>query len=85
MLPGYAGKILFVDLTKGTWEEKELTADLARDFIGGYGIGAKILYNLMPPGADPLGPDNILGFVTGPVTGTKPSLAVVTLWCINHR
>ena len=30
MLPGYAGKILFVDLTKGTWEEKELTADLAR-------------------------------------------------------
>ena len=71
MLPGYAGKILFVDLTKGTWEEKELTADLARDFIGGYGIGAKILYNLMPPGADPLGPDNILGFVTGPVTGTK--------------
>ncbi|HZK24382.1 MAG TPA: aldehyde ferredoxin oxidoreductase family protein [Oscillospiraceae bacterium] len=71
MLPGYAGKMLFVDLAKGTWEEKELLEDLAKDYIGGYGIGAKILYNLMPPGADALGPENILGFVTGPVTATK--------------
>lgn len=71
MLNGYAGKMLFVDLTDGSMEEKELTRDLAEQYIGGYGLGARILYDLMEPGADPLGPDNILGFVTGPVTATK--------------
>ncbi|HHX73925.1 MAG TPA: aldehyde ferredoxin oxidoreductase, partial [Firmicutes bacterium] len=68
---GYAGKMLFVDLSQGTLTEKPLTEKLARDFIGGYGIGAKILYDMMPPGADPLGPESVLGFVTGPCTGTK--------------
>ncbi|MCR3923290.1 MAG: aldehyde ferredoxin oxidoreductase family protein [Firmicutes bacterium] len=71
MLAGYAGKMLFVNLTSGTFEEKGLTAELARDFMGGYGIGAKVLYEMMPPGVDALGPENVLGFVTGPVTGTK--------------
>lgn len=67
---GYAGKILFVDLTNGKVEEEELTDELAENFIGGYGIGAKILYDRMPAGADPLGPDSMLGFVTGPSNGT---------------
>jgi len=66
----YAGKLLFVDLTKGTLEEKTLSEELARNFIGGYGIGARLLYDRMKPGADPLGPDNILGFVSGPLNGT---------------
>jgi len=38
--------------------------------MGGYGIGARILYERMKPHVDPLGPDNMLGFVTGPLTGT---------------
>jgi aldehyde:ferredoxin oxidoreductase len=71
MLDGYSGKMLFVDLTNGKLEEKELIEELAKNFIGGYGIGAKILYDMMPAGADPLGPENVLGFVTGPATGTK--------------
>lgn len=71
MLYGYAGKMLFVDLTNNKIEEKELTQELAENFLGGYGIGAKILYDMMPAGADPLGPENILGFVTGPVTATR--------------
>lgn len=71
MLNGYAGKMLFVDLTDGSMEEKEVTRELAEQFVGGYGFGAKILYDLMVPGADPLGPDNILGFVTGPATATR--------------
>lgn len=70
MKGGYAGKLLFVDLTKGTIEERELAEDLAKNFIGGYGIGVRILYDMMKPGADPLGPDNVLGFITGPLTGT---------------
>lgn len=71
MLGGYVGKMLFVNLTDGTFEEKELTDEMAAKYIGGYGIGAKVLYDMMPPGADPLGPENMLGFITGPANGTK--------------
>lgn len=71
MLYGYIGKMLFVDLSKKIIEEKELPEDLVRDFIGGYGIGAKILYDNMPAGTDPLGPESILGFVSGLANGTK--------------
>jgi aldehyde:ferredoxin oxidoreductase len=70
MKGGYVGKLLFVDLTKGTLEEKSLSEELAKNFIGGYGIGARVLYDMMKPGADPLGPDNILGFVSGLLNGT---------------
>jgi len=70
MTGGYVGKLLFVDLTEGKIREEELSEDLARKFIGGYGFGARILYDMMPGGADPLGPDNVLGFVTGPLTGS---------------
>src|SRR5512137_1052264 len=68
---GYAGKLLFVDLSKGILRDEALTEDMARNFIGGYGIGARVLYGMMKPGADPLGPGNVLGIVTGPVTGTE--------------
>ena len=49
-----------------------------RDFLGGYGLGARILYERMPAGADPLGPDNMLGSVTGPFTGTPASPAAAS-------
>jgi aldehyde:ferredoxin oxidoreductase len=67
---GYAGKMLFVDLTKRTLKEKALSRELTDNFVGGYGIGAKILYEMMKPGVDPLGPDSILGFVSGPLNAT---------------
>ena len=70
MLGGYAGKILFVDLSKGKITEESVPESIYRDFIGGIGLGARILYERMKPKADPLGPDNMLGFVTGPLTGT---------------
>jgi len=64
------GKILNVDLsTRRMWNET-LDETLCRQFLGGYGLGAKLLYDRMPPGADSLGPDNLLGFFTGPLTGT---------------
>jgi aldehyde:ferredoxin oxidoreductase len=67
---GYMGKLLFVDLTSGEPHDEALSDDLCRDYLGGYGLGARILYERMPAHADPLGPDNMLGFVTGPFTGT---------------
>ena len=73
MTGGYAGKLLFADLTKGTLKEEALSEELARNFIGGYGIGARLLYSMMKPGVDPLGPDNILGLISGPLNGTGAS------------
>jgi len=67
---GYVGKIGFVNLSNGEIREQELDEKLARDFIGGHGLGARILFEMQKGGIDPLGPDNILGFVTGPLTGT---------------
>jgi aldehyde:ferredoxin oxidoreductase len=67
---GYMGKLLFVDLSTGECRIESLDEQICRDFLGGYGLGARILYERMPPGVDPLGPDNLLGFVTGPFTGT---------------
>ncbi len=69
-MKGIMGKILFVDLSKGTIEEERPDESLYREYLGGYGIGAKILYDRMKSGVDPLGPDNVLGFVTGVLTGT---------------
>lgn len=70
MLNGYAGKILMVDLTAGTMKEESLSEDIYRNFIGGTGLGVRVLYERLKPKADPLGPGNILGFVTGPLTAT---------------
>ncbi|NMR95769.1 aldehyde ferredoxin oxidoreductase, partial [Vibrio parahaemolyticus] len=55
----------------GDIEEKETPKELAENFIGGYGFGAKILYDMMKPGTDPLGPDSVIGFITGPTSATK--------------
>ena len=64
------GKILWVDLTaRRSWEES-LEERVYREFLGGYGLGVKVLFERMAAGVDPLGPANILGFVPGLLTGT---------------
>ena len=70
MAGGYMGKILFVDLSTGVIKEESLDEKMCRDFIGGYGIGARILYSRQKAGVDPLGPENTLGLISGPLTGT---------------
>jgi aldehyde:ferredoxin oxidoreductase len=64
------GKLLHVDLTHKTWQEIEHNERLVELFVGGKGFGAKIMYDLLPPGCDPLSPDNVLLFMAGPLTGT---------------
>ena len=71
MTGGYAGKIAFVDLTTDEIEIEALDEGLARDFIGGQGLGARILFERQKKGVDPLSPESYLGFTTGPLTGTK--------------
>ncbi|MFC1857646.1 aldehyde ferredoxin oxidoreductase family protein [Thermodesulfobacteriota bacterium] len=70
MLYGYMGRMLFVDLTTGKIEEKVPDDEFYRRFLGGYGIGARVLFNRQGACVDPLGEENILGFITGPMTGT---------------
>lgn len=70
MLGGYMGKVLWVDLSTGKTDEQQPDPSVLSDFIGGYGLGARLLYQHLKPGIDPLGPENILGFCTGPFTGT---------------
>ena len=67
---GFMGKMLWVDLGNGKMTVEDLDEKLARDYIGGYGLGARILYERMKPNVDPLGPENILGLITGPLAGT---------------
>ena len=76
MSGGYMGKILWVDLPTGVITEETLDEQICRDFIGGYGIGARILYTRQKAGIDPLGPVNILGLISGPLTGTLVPMAV---------
>jgi len=80
MRGGYMGFILFVDLNAGTITKQKLDEKIYRDFVGNVGLGVRILHEHIPPKADPLGPNNMLGFVTGPLTGTSvPSTSRYTV------
>lgn len=68
---GFHGRFLQVDLSNGQLADEFPDESLFREFVGGYGVGARVLYERMPAGADPLGPDNVLGLVTGILTGTR--------------
>ena len=68
---GYLGRILRLDLSRGTISEEALNEDYARRFIGGSGLAARYLYDVLDASTDPLGPDNPLLFLTGPLVGTS--------------
>jgi aldehyde:ferredoxin oxidoreductase len=70
-MKGLTGKYVKIDLTEGTACVEGLPEQVARDFIGGYGLAAWTLYNEVPAGADPLGPDNVLALWVGPSAGTS--------------
>ncbi|TRO52289.1 aldehyde ferredoxin oxidoreductase [Candidatus Bathyarchaeota archaeon] len=66
----YAGKILRVDLTTGKISTELLSEKMAKDYIGGIGLGIRLLVDNSKPGTDPFAPDNPLIFATGPLSGT---------------
>jgi aldehyde:ferredoxin oxidoreductase len=69
-LKGYAGKMLRVDLTKGKIAETPIVEEAAKAYIGGRGIGARIVYDEVEPKTGAFDPENRLVFMTGPLTGT---------------
>jgi aldehyde:ferredoxin oxidoreductase len=67
---GYHGRFLDVDLSKGNVGTLELEEDLLKKFIGGASLAARLIYDQVKAGMDPLAPDSPLVFATGPLTGT---------------
>ena len=67
----YQGKVLFVDLTTQRMREEEVPEVLVRSLLGGRGINMYYLYKMLPPGTDPLSPENPLIMGLGLLTGTK--------------
>jgi aldehyde:ferredoxin oxidoreductase len=67
---GYWGKALFVDLSAGTVGAQTLHDETYRHYLGGYGLGARVLYEHIPAGAEPLGAHNMLAFLPGLLTGS---------------
>lgn len=69
-MKGYMGKLLDIDLNKESHREISLDPSILKKYIGGRGVGAKLLYDMLPVGVDPLSPGNIMIILTGPLTGT---------------
>ncbi|MCX6559168.1 MAG: aldehyde ferredoxin oxidoreductase family protein [Candidatus Aminicenantes bacterium] len=67
---GWIGKIVKIDLGRGTRETVDVGDAMRRRYLGGRGLGVKLYGDLFPDPIDPLGDDNALIFMTGPLTGT---------------
>jgi aldehyde:ferredoxin oxidoreductase len=63
-------RMLTIDLSKRSSAVEDIPEKIIRQYIGGRGLGAYLLYNLVPAKADPLGPENHLIFTAGPLSGT---------------
>ncbi len=74
---GYRGRILRADLSAGTFKAESIPEDWIRNYIGGDGFAARLLYEEVPGGTDSLSPENKLIVATGPITGT--------LWPMSGR
>ena len=71
MSGGYTGKMLNIDLKTQSFKVEKTDLEAAKNFIGAKGLGAKVLFDKLPKKTDPLSPENILMFTTGPLTGTS--------------
>lgn len=70
-MQGWAGKILDINLGSGSVETFPLDREMARLFLGGRGLGARLLWDLVGPEVEPLSPENVLIFTTGPITASS--------------
>ncbi|MEM0377242.1 MAG: aldehyde ferredoxin oxidoreductase N-terminal domain-containing protein, partial [Thermofilum sp.] len=87
-MKGWTGRILWIDLSSRKIQIQEYSGDFARRYVGGRGFAARILWDHVPAGTDPLSPQNLLVFAAGPLTGLPgPStgkLVVATKSPLTH-
>lgn len=67
---GYAGQILYIDLTKEEIKKEPLDMNMAKKFLGGFGLNCKFAWDLLDPEVDPYSPDNMIFMGMGPMLGT---------------
>ena len=69
-MEGWTGKILDINLSSGEIQTVPLDMEMARLFLGGRGLGIRLLWDLVGPEVEPLSPENVLVFATGPLTAS---------------
>src|SRR5512146_2122002 len=69
-MAGWSQNVLDIDLNTQTHKTYPLNMEMARLFVGGRGLGARLLWDLVGPEVEPLSPQNVLVFTNGPLTGT---------------
>jgi aldehyde:ferredoxin oxidoreductase len=81
-MDGITGRWLWVDLSEGRVEARSLPEDTVRQYVGGRGVNARLLWDLIAPGTDPLSPMSPLIFGTGALAGTcAPNSGRMTITC----
>jgi len=93
-MKGICGKLLEVDLTSGKTKDTPIAGGMVEKYLGGRGLGARLLFDLLPAKTDPLSPENVFIFLTGPLTGStvtgSSKFVVVTKspltggWCDSY-
>ena len=75
-IPGYHGRVLVADLSRGEVRTEPLAPELALDYLGGRGLATRVLYDAIDPACDPLGPDNAFVIASSPLVGTSAPTAM---------
>ncbi|MFW9998594.1 MAG: aldehyde ferredoxin oxidoreductase family protein [Candidatus Hodarchaeota archaeon] len=70
METGFFGRVLWINLTEENFKEVKINKEIYRQYLGGYGLGVKLIYEKMPAKLDPLDPESVFGFFPGLLTGT---------------
>jgi aldehyde:ferredoxin oxidoreductase len=93
-MKGICGKLLEIDLSSGKTKSTMISDEMIKKYLGGRGLGARLLFDLLPAKTDPLSPENVLMFLTGPLTGSmvtgSSKFVVVTKspltqgWCDSY-
>ncbi|NWF92402.1 MAG: aldehyde ferredoxin oxidoreductase family protein [Syntrophaceae bacterium] len=82
------GRLLEIDLSSGRTKDLPIQDELYEKYLGGRGLGIRLLHDMLPPKTDPLSPDNLLFFLTGPLTGTlvtgSSKFVVITKSPLTH-
>lgn len=93
-MKGVWGNLLDIDLTSGKTKNIVVADEIFKKYLGGRGLGARLLFDLLPPNTEALSPENVLLFLTGPLTGStavgSSKFVVVTKspltrgWCDSY-
>ena len=87
-MKGFCGRLLEIDLSSGKTKDTMISDEMVEKYLGGRGLGARLLFDMVPANTDPLSPENVLIFLTGPLTATmvpgSSKFVVITKSPLTH-